>query len=346
VIVDRGTRYLETGGRLTGVVDRTGATWATIGWDGERLARLDVPGARVVGTVIDDPLLGPAHAIVSPEGEPLTTVSAIEWVRPTEIPAIAAPGRLPRDAGGAILNALALLARRAGVPALRYAGPYPTSALYHALARSFRTTATETELAADLIDRMTRLARDPIAIDFVPAPHERIAIAGGHVELRDGLERAVIDSVPYTRDGSPARLIDDRAELWFGDVRYAMIARLSATGELIDGPHRVPPCTGEPIGARFPDPLVSALGSLVADAAPPLLARDVAAWLRDRTIVWADTGGRAARLVDDRLEIHGALWRSVAPHGLARLALALAEAITPVAIAAVVGELARVRVEP
>jgi hypothetical protein len=55
------------------------------------------------------------------------------------------------------------------------------------------------------------VARDPIAIDFAPAPHERIAIAGGFVELRDGIERAVIDGVGYEHGGSPARLVPAHA---------------------------------------------------------------------------------------------------------------------------------------
>ncbi len=342
---------MESGGRPRKVVDRTGVTWAELTWDGDRLLHLDVPGARVVGEPIDDSLLGRAHPIVTPTGEQLTAMSAIDWAHPTEIPAIAAPGRLPPGAGGAILNVLALLAVRAGVPALRYAGPYPTSALWHSLQRSFRPQAgaTEAAFARDLVDRMVHLSREPIAIDFAPAPHERIAIPHGHVELRDGLERVVIDCIAYTPDGSPTRLAkrddgDVAAELWFGDARYATIARLSPDGSVIDGPHAVPACTSDVIGKAFPPQLVAALRELVVDAVPTLLAGDVGSWFDGRTIAWADTGARAARVRDDTLELHAALWQHVAPHGLARLALAIAEAIAPLAIAAVVAELSRATV--
>ena len=75
---------------------------------------------------------------------------------------IAAPGKLPPGAGAALLNVIALLAERP----LRYAGPYPTPALYRALRRSFRTTATEGSFCADVMARAARVAMDEIAIDF------------------------------------------------------------------------------------------------------------------------------------------------------------------------------------
>src|SRR5689334_12005621 len=105
-------------------------------WDGDRLVELRVPhaGGDVVvdGAIARDPLLGDAHAIRA--GAAGTAMSALDWRRPSEIPTIAAPGRLPPGAGGALLDAIAVLAARAGVRALRYAGPYPTPALRPALA--------------------------------------------------------------------------------------------------------------------------------------------------------------------------------------------------------------------
>ena len=143
-----GTRYEEHRGLLTRVLDRIGCVHATLTWRGKRLELLAVPGAIVHGAVIADPLLGPAHAIdhpttidprdpiSPPRGSPprrATTMSAIEWARPTQIPVIAAPARLPAGTAAPIMNAIALLAARAGVPALRYAGPYPTPALWRTL---------------------------------------------------------------------------------------------------------------------------------------------------------------------------------------------------------------------
>jgi hypothetical protein len=53
---------------------------------------------------------------------------------------------------------------------------------------------------------------------------------------------------------------------------------------------------------------------------------------------WADLGGRAAREEPAGFAVHAALWDRIAPLGLGRLALALAEALAPVVTVAVVRE--------
>ena len=333
-------RHFENAfGRLARIADRGGCTCAELEWDGDALVRLAVPGASVAGAIVRDPLLGEAHVIDFGD-RPGTTMSAIDWARPTEIPAIAAPGQLSAGAGGAILNVIAILAVRARVASLRYAGPYPTHELWRTLARSFRTSASEAEFTAHAIERMVRVARDPLPIEFVPAPHERVAVAGGHIELRGGeLERAVVCGVAYVRDGSPARLVDRSAELWFGDAVYARIATFDDDA-VIDGPHPIPRCTSDVVGKPFPPALVGAIAELVADAAPAPLAADVRVWIGSRAIRWADLGARAARADSDGIAVHAAIWDRIAPFGLGRLALALAEALAPVAT---IATLAKVR---
>lgn len=354
---NHGTRYEEEAGRLTAIVDRTGHAWARLTWDGDRLAELRVPdlgpgeparggpAAIVDGAVVRDPLLGDAHVIRA--GATTTAMSALDWRRPTEIPTLAAPGRLPPGAGAALIDLIAVLAARAGVPALRYAGPYPTPALWRSLARAFRTAGTEAAFTADLIPRAARLARDPIPIDFVPAPCERVAIAGGHVELRDGVERVVLGGVAYAPGGSPARLIRDgdrtRVEIWFGDGPYAHVATLGPDGDPVSGPHPIPPCESRVLGAEFPPPLVGALAELVAEAVPAPLAADARAWIAARPMVWADLGARAAEARPDELRVHAALWERIGPLGLGRLALALAEALAPVATASIVAAVLEAR---
>lgn len=334
-----GTRYHRVSGKLVGVTDRTGACHVQLTWNdaANRLVRLVVDGTVVDGAIRHHPLLGATHGV----GD--TAMTALDWARPTEIPAIAAPGCLPLGAGAAILNTIALLARDAGVAALRYAGPYPTAALWRSLARSFRCDADEAAFTAGALDRAVRVARDPIPIDFAPAPHERIAIPGGFVELRDRLERAVIDGVGYEPGGSPARLVPREgpaaghgAEIWFGDACYARVATLAADGSVLDGPHPIPACTSPVIGRAFPDALRAALAELVADAVPAPLAADVRARCAAAGLLWADLGARAAAEHPGGFAVHAALWDRIAPLGLARLALALAEALAPVVAAAVV----------
>lgn len=358
--------------RLESVTDRTGFRWAELTWEQSELVSLCVPGAIVHRASADHPVLGRVCPITTERGEPLTVMSAIDWARPAEIPAIAEPVRLPSGAGGVILNVLATLATRTEVgftrtevgiavgsgeeahnvsdrsrtnsvlTGLRYAGPWPTSALYQSLLRSFRTAATEAEFTAGAMERALRGARDALPFAFEPAPHERVAIARGHVELRDGLERAVIDRVAYGREGSVARLVEDRAEVWFGDAPWAHVATFAPDGRLLDGPHPVPACTSDVVGKSFPAPLCAAIADVVAEAVPAALAESARAYVAHGPIVWADLGARAATRTATGFAVHAALWERLAPQGLARVALAIAEALVPIVTVAVVSDAAHV----
>src|SRR6478735_2803674 len=126
---------------------------------------MEVAGLTIDRTVTAHPLLGNAQAIAK-DGAVLTYVSALDWDHPTEIPTIADPGALPPGTGGAVMN---LIAERATSP-LRYAGPYPTPALYRTLLRSFRASADEATFTRDVLERTARVARDPIDVVFTPAP--------------------------------------------------------------------------------------------------------------------------------------------------------------------------------
>ncbi len=346
-----GTRYELDHGRVIRICDADGTVHAELSWAGSTLHALTVPGAVVHGEVIDDPLLGPAHRVSPADGGPgqPTTLSAIKWDRPDRIPAIAAHGRLAPGAAPALLNALAVLAAHAGVTALRYAGPYPTSALYRALLRSFSTTATEHEFTADAMDRALRRARDALPFEFAPCPHERRGVEGGWVELRERITRAVLGGIVFDRgagigrlvpiDGAPQPAGDERAlrcELWFAAAPYAEVARLSAAGQLLHGPVPPPAYRSPVLGREFPQPLRGALAELVADVVPRPLADPARALVARSPLVRADLAGRAAAATADGFAVHGVLWDRLAPHGLARVALALAEARAPVIAAAAV----------
>jgi hypothetical protein len=312
---------------------------------------MEVAGLTIDRTVTTHPLLGDAQAIAK-DGTVLTYVSALDWNHPTEIPTIAEPGALPPGTGGAIMN---LIAERA-TSALRYAGPYPTPALYRTLLRSFRASADEATFTRDVLARTATVARDPIAVDFTPAPHRRVVHARGVSEVRDGLERTTIDGVAYEIDGSPARLVDrhslrdaarsskagpfeNAAEVWFGDALWSRVATLSADGALVDGPHPIAAPTTNALGGPFPAPLRTALADLVAELVPVPLADAAREYLSTTNIVWADLGARAARRSGDHLEVHAAIWERIAPHGLARVALAIAEALAPVVTTSLVARL-------
>jgi len=318
---------------------------------------LEIGRLRISRELVSHALFGRAH-VIEHDGVAITAMSELDWEHPTQIPAIAAPGKLPPGEGARLLNAIAERARDAGVAALRYAGPYPTPALFRALARSFRTTGDEAAFTADLLGRAARLAREEIPIDFVPAPHVRVDHAHGWCELRAPasarvaagdfarvarepmmIERVVIDGASFEPAGSPGRLREGNAEIWFGDALYASIAMVSPDGALLDGPHAPPALTSSVIGQAFPRELRAAIAELVAEVVPAPLADAARATVTERTIAWADLGMRAARRTDDGFAVHAALWERIAPHGLARVALALAEALAPVVTADVVARL-------
>ena len=290
--------------------------------------------------VVEHPLLGDAH-VIEYQGEPITAMSAIDWDAPTRIPTVAEPRKLPRGSGSALVNEIALRARAAGVQALRYAGPYPTPALFNTLLRSFRTTASEAEFSADVLDRAMRVARDEMPIDFAPAPFERRTMPYGSIDVRDGIERAVIDGVLYDRDGtigSLARLAGHSAQLAFEDVMWTRVAELDEHGALLDGPRPIPALTGEMIGAAFPSELKQALGELVADAVPPPLASDAREVVRARNVTWADLGWRAAARNGDDFTLHAGWWLYLAPRGIQTFALAVADALAAVVTQAILDE--------
>ena len=292
--------------------------------------------------VVSHPLLGDAH-VIEHEGRAITAMSALDWERPARIPVVAEPGKLPPGAGGLLLNHIAELARRAGVPALRYAGPYPTPALYRALLRSFRAAQPEEVFTRNVLDRALTLARDEVPVDFAPAPYIRVEHAHGHSEVRDGVERTVIDGTAYEVDGSPARIAGSAAEVWFGDRMYARIAGLDPRGAIVEGPHAPPPLDHPIVGKTFPLELRDVLGEVVSARVLHVLAEDAHRMLREHPLVWADLGTRAARATRDGFEVHGALWTHVGAHGLARLADALAEALVPVVTSAILARLLQAR---
>ena len=220
-------------------------------------------------------------------------------------------------------------------------------ALYHTLARSFRTTADVEAFTADALGRALRLARDELPIDFAPAPHERIANAHGFAEVRTivecvvRVERVLIDGIAFEPDGSPGRLVRGAAEIWFGDAVFARIAALDARGAIIEGPFAPPAIASSVSGQAFPLALRAALAELVADVVPTPLATDARAIVTSRSLAWADLGCRAARITSSGFEVHAALWERIAPLGLPRLALAITEALAPIVTRAVLADIVR-----
>ncbi|MEZ4399852.1 MAG: hypothetical protein R3B06_07525 [Kofleriaceae bacterium] len=340
-----GTRLELVDGRVRTRTDRAGRPQANLAWSGDRLATLTVHGlgdaaVTVDGAVVDHPVLGPAHAIRRDDVQ-VATMSAVAWARPHAIPAIDRPAALPAGCGAMLLDTLARLAQAAGVPALRYAGPYPTAALWASLAHSFTSDGTEAAFTADATARWRGGALPVIPIDFVPAPHERVPLgAGVTAQLRAGVERVIVEGAAFAPGPGVRRLVRqaDRwsAALWFGDRPWCVVAELTEDGALV-ARHPPRPGVGAPAGEVVPPALTAALLELVAAELPPPLTVDALAGV---PIAWGDAGLAAAADRGDHVVLHVGLWHHLAPHGLARVALALAEALTPIATARAVAALA------
>ncbi len=298
---------------------------------------LDVP--VIVAAAPAHPLLGPVHAITA-GAAPVAFVGAVDWRRPARIPAIDAPARVPGGAGTLLLDLLAIAARAAGTT-LRYAGPYPTAALWASLATCFRAPAglDVGEFTREAMARAMRGDDSPLPHEFTPAPFERVRVAPrAVVHLRDGVERLYLGGVAWQAPAPGAgarRLIRDgdetRAVLWLADQLWADVARLDARGRLVDGPHALPPVASAVLGKPFPPALAAALVELVAEDEPPLLAVTMREIARELPLVWGDPGADAARLLAGVLVVHAGLWERLGAGAtsLAPLAIAIAEAVAP-----------------
>lgn len=304
---------------------------------------IEVAGISVDEDVVEHPLLGDAHLILA-NGEPITAMSALDWARPTRIPTVAEPRALPRGSGSLLINEIALRAQRAGVNTLRYAGPYPTPALFATLLRSFRTDASEAEFSADVLGRAMRLARDEVPIDFRPAPFARRAMPYGWIDERDGIERAWIGNVLYDRDGtvgSIARLAGHDAVLAFGEAVWTKIATLADDGALAGDAQPIPPLASDVVGKAFPRELKEQFAALVADAVPKPLAHDAREVILARPVVWADLGWRAAAIEGDGFALHAGWWTQLAPRGVQAFALAVSDALAVVITQLILDEVTR-----
>lgn len=281
---------------------------------------IQIAGLVVRRDVTQHPLLGDAH-VIEHAGSPITAMSALDWDRPTRIPTVAEPRKLPPGSGSALLNEIARRAEAAGVEALRYAGPYPTHALFKSLLRSFRTQADEEDFTADVLERAMRLARDEVPIDFRPAPFSRRTTAHGFVDSRDGrVERVQLGGVLYDVDGSVGSLaqLEPDGARWIARLGFGIhypwttIAELDESGEVTEGPHAIPRLKHDIIGKEFPRELRVQFAETVSELVASPLATDARAAVLARPVVWQDLGWRSAAKHGEGFALHAAMWTVVA----------------------------------
>ena len=343
-----GTQVSLEDGLPVEIRDRSGCVHASLTWEAGRLLAAMFPArpatqassevVAITGECVPHAVLGAAHRVlrsVSPDA-PSTHVAscaAVDWARPGRIPAIDRPAELPAGVGTAIMNVLALLAARAGVTALRYVGPYPTMALWSTLGECFRARGGAEEFLDGAEVRALRAETAEVAVDFAPAPFERVVVAPNvWTQLRDGVERASIGDRSYARGAAVRRLVDGdgvAAQIWLAGEPWHEVARFDADGSLRAGPFPRPAVAA---GGAFPPALVDALAELCAEGEPALLAPAMREALAATPIAWGDAGDSdAVREPGRGIVVHAILWERLAPRGMAALVPVLVEALTPLA---------------
>lgn len=228
---------------------------------------------------------------------PLTVFEAIDWTRVDRIVPGAEPARLPPGAAPAVFNLVATLAAAQGAGALRYAGPYPSEALFLGLLEAFRYVP-ETE------DPLGAFQRGELA--WAPAPHEPLFAADDlYVQLRGRIEKIVWRGSAYHRPDwqgvvrhAPRRVRDAddgvRCGLWALGQPLADHLVLAPDGEL-RAILAMPAAAGGPVLPAPPEVWPGVVAAVVARSAAPLAAsiRAVAAGLGLR---WSALGGALARV--------------------------------------------------
>ncbi len=286
----------------------------------------------------DHPVLGRCDLVRAGDGRVLAHVSASDWRCPTRIPALDRPAALPRGAGTAILNLLAWQAERAAVGPLRYHGPYPTEALWHALAASFRVpeplAAAHARFTAHAQTRALAGTRNEIDVDFHPAPHAwvwprpRLCI-----QHREGIERVWLDGHPFDHERSSLRQLRREPEALLvcaavGEHVWAELVRLQPDGEPLTDPATLEPGPLALHGTLLPPAVVEVLGEVVVAQAPRALQAALRHVLSQARIGWGDPGLALVGWRDDTLELHAGLVSALPTEASALLGV-LVQALEP-----------------
>lgn len=295
--------------------------WA-LRWDGERLleGRVVLPGgtAIVLRTQASEHVLfGACDVIGDGEGRVIARLGAVDWARPRSIPPLDVPGALPSGAGSAVLNLLSMQAQRANVPVLRYRGPYPTAQLFDTLRGSFAIAGVIHDVRTRFTANVEQIAFagrsvEP-AVDFVPDPHEwswpdpRVC-----AQHRRGLERLWIEGRAWDRDGVGPRRLRREGDEWravfeIDGAPLCTVATVDEHGRLRAPPLRELPLPKACVGVELPPAAASVIGEALVAGAVPALRGAIAAIVRERTIVFGDSGFELATVEPARIVLHAAL---------------------------------------
>jgi hypothetical protein len=296
--------------------DRRGLLTAALAWSNDRLrwARCRMADGRMVGiepAAAPHPAWGQSDRLWLMADAPgwtptqsLTVFQSVDWRRPTFIPPLAEPRRLPPGAGTAVLDLLASVMEDQAVGPVRYAGPYATEALFTALLESFHYDPA----CVSPLDSF--MSGQPL--DWTPAPHERHHVTRGVcVQLRDGVDKVVLEGAAYYRPDwqgvirrEPRRVRTDGdrvvCSLWALGQSLEDRLVLDRSGEVLES--AAPRSDPRPPAAMLPV-WTSALAELIARESPAILAEPIAAALAVVDLEWGPVRGDLLRVEPGRIRV-------------------------------------------
>lgn len=332
------------------LLDRHGTVAWTLEWSERGLdeAQLRLPyggWVRLAARSSEHPLFGPCDTVRDEQGRTRGRMAAVDWQRPRSIPPVDVPGALPSGSGTVLLNLLALLSRLAEVPSLRYIGPYPTATLFDALTQSFIPrdgwTGAAERFTHEVESTMLAGLMREVPVDFEPRPHELTwPRPGVCVQLREGVERIVVDGCVYSRLQRGHRTVvveGDRAtaQIELAGRPWCRVLTVGPTGDVLEGPHPMPEPPANLVDEPLPEPVREVLTEILIARAPTLLRTAIQDELTQRTLTWGATGADLAREAPGRLMLHaelGARLPELDPHAmLATLVEALDPLVTRLA---------------
>jgi hypothetical protein len=318
------------------------ATWAAGTLQHLQLRLPDRTWIEVHPRAGSDPLFGVCDTLARPGEPPRARFAAVHWAAPDRIPPLDRPAAVPAGAGSAVLNLMALLARRAGIETMPYVGPYPTAALFDALLHSFAVPLSEDPAAA--LQRFTasvetdalRGTMRTVPVDFIPHPFAwHFVTPDVCVALREGIERVWVSGRPFDRDrrGSRRLRADGNRIIAYVEIAGAPwcdVLVLDPRGSVLEGPHPISEAPVNLIGLELPAEMREVLVAILVSRAPTLLVEALRQELATAAFRFADTGSELGRAVPGAIEIHAALADRLAPKPPRVMLDLLVEAVEPV----------------
>jgi len=340
-----GTNLDVRDGKLLSWIDRNNTILFEGLWDDEKLIKAEIrtPDNRQIKincSATTHPTLGRCDTLSYRDQSFFACFQSVDWHYPKYIPPLDDPTLLPPGAGTTILNVISIQCLFNGIESIRYCGPYPTGALFDCLMESFNIKGGLNDnfkiFTQDVENKTLKLMFDEVAVDFYPAPYERILSDNGIcVQLNDGLEKAYINGSIYYKASSGAHKICKLNEGYEAFIeiagrKWAAIAEFNMEGELIHGPFPSPNVNKKYNGKKIPDSIKSVISDLLVAQAPAMMKEVINEVLTKIPITTEDIGDRLSLFKKDEIVLHSIFIERIIEEEKAEIFYELVGAIEPI----------------